>query len=56
MNQEVFRRVKNLADLYAFELRRQVALREREMQKDDLSHHLLYRVLGVAEEEGRLID
>ena len=26
------------------------------MQADDVSHYLIYRVLGVAEEEGRLID
>ena len=56
MEQDIFAAVKGLADQYAAELKRQVDSREKEMEGDDNSHYLLYRVLGVADNEGRLID
>lgn len=56
MEQDVFVTVKGLADKYAAELKSQVEIREKEMENDDISHYLLYRVLGVANHEGRLID
>ena len=30
--------------------------RVEEMKEDDRSHHLIYRVLGITDEEGNLID
>lgn len=45
-----------MADKYALELRKQVDARIEEMKLDDTSHYLLYRVLGVTNEEGNLID
>jgi hypothetical protein len=45
-----------LADKYADDLKHQVDLRVEEMKHDDTSHYLLYRVLGVTDEEGNLID
>lgn len=56
MNMEVYNMVKELADRYAFELKRQFAYRMEEMKADDTSHYLIYRVLGVTGEEGNLID
>ncbi len=45
-----------MADKYAGELKKQVDFRIEEMKSDDISHYLLYRVLGVTSEEGALID
>ena len=45
-----------LADSYAERLRKAIDVRIAEMQADDVSHYLVYRVLGIAHEEGRLID
>ena len=45
-----------LADKYATNLRTRVDERVAEMGQDDNSHYLIYRVLGIATEEGRLID
>ena len=56
MNQEVYQAIKALADEYAADLKQQVDLRIEEMKSDDNSHYLLYRVLGVSDEEGNLID
>lgn len=49
-------RIKDLAEHYARELARKVNDRVEEMEQDDKSHYLIYRVLGVSEEEGHLID
>ena len=48
--------IKLLADKYADSLKLAVAGRVAEMEDDDVSHYLIYKVLGVAKEEGRLID
>lgn len=56
MNMEVYEKIKKLADKYANDLKEQVNLRVEEMKYDDTSHYLLYRVLGVSDEEGNLID
>ena len=56
MNQVVYNKIKALADQYASDLKNQVDLRIEEMKEDDTSHYLLYRVLGVSNEEGNLID
>jgi hypothetical protein len=49
-------KIKLLADEYAARLKLAIDGRVLEMQIDNVSHYLIYRVLGVAEEEGRLID
>ncbi len=56
MNNEVFKEIKLLADKYAAELKKQVDLRINEMENDDNSHYLIYRVLGVSDQEGNMID
>ncbi|MFH0940107.1 MAG: ApaLI family restriction endonuclease [Planctomycetota bacterium] len=48
--------IKTLAAKYASELKAKIDLRVLEMKADDTSHYLIYRVLGVADQEGELID
>lgn len=56
MDMSVYESIKRLADAYATRLKQQVDLRIEEMKADDNSHYLFYRVLGVSNDEGRLID
>lgn len=48
--------IKALAAKYADELKAQVNQRVAEMKADDTSHYLIYRVLGMTDQEGELID
>jgi hypothetical protein len=48
--------IRAVADQYASELERSIDERVAEMEHDDRSHVLIYRVLGVTEAEGKLID
>jgi len=48
--------VKKLADKYRSELMSQMEKRVDEMDDDDNSHYLIYRVLGISESEGQAID
>lgn len=45
-----------LADSYAERLKNAIDARVAEMQADDVSHYLIYRVLGIAQAEGHFID
>lgn len=56
MEEAIYKAIKDLADKYARDLKRQVELRIEEMKDDGTSHYLLYRVLGVTNDEGNLID
>lgn len=56
MNADVYDKIKQLADRYAKALQRKVDLRMEEMKEDDNAHYLIYRVLGVSDEEGKRID
>ncbi len=56
MDADVYSKIKYLADKYSTVLNQQINLRMEEMKKDDISHYLLYRVLGIPDEEGRAID
>jgi hypothetical protein len=49
-------KIRELADRYAAELKRNIDERVAEMEQDDRSHVLIYQVLGVSENEGKLID
>lgn len=53
---EVRKAIRDLAKKYSDELKKQIDLRVEEMKEDDNSHYLIYQVLGIAEEEGALID
>ena len=45
-----------LAEEYATNLGMKIASRREEMETDDNSHHLIYRVFGITVTEGKLID
>lgn len=49
-------KIRRLAATYAAQLEGKIAQRVVEMENDDKSHFLVYRVLGITDEEGRLID
>ena len=53
---ELIQEIKNLAEVYSANLRRRIEARTEEMQADDNSHYLIYRVLGISLQEGQLID
>lgn len=48
--------IRLLAHRYADSLKNAIALRMEEMKEDDRSHILIYQVLGISDQEGRLID
>lgn len=48
--------IQALALKYAHELKSKMEGRVAEMEVDDTSHYLIYRVLGVSDAEGKLID
>lgn len=48
--------IRKLAATYARELESRTVARVAEMDSDDVSHGLIYRILGISEEEGRHID
>lgn len=48
--------IRKIAEAYATDLKNQIDGRIQEMKKDDTSHYLIYRVLGITTEEGHLID
>ena len=53
---KIEQRIKQLADKYSLTLKEKLDFRIAEMEKDDNSHYLIYRVLGVTSEEGKIID
>lgn len=48
--------IRAIANRYATELKRNIDARVADMEMDDRSHVLIYRVLGVGADEGKLID
>jgi len=48
--------IRALADRYAVELKRNIDKRVADMEQDDRSHILIYQVLGISKDEGKLID
>ena len=53
---DIENKIRDLANQYAERLGQRVAQRVREMEGDDTSHHLIYQVLGISDEEGKMID
>lgn len=49
-------RIRKLADSYKNKLENKIEKRVDEMKDDDNSHYLIYKVLGISNEEGELID
>ena len=54
--QAIEQSISSLADEYAKLLNEKIAERVEAMRCDDKSHYLVYQVLGIAEDEGELID
>ncbi len=48
--------IEKLAETYANQLKKKMGGRITEMESDDNSHYLIYQVLGIEENEGKLID
>jgi hypothetical protein len=48
--------IRSLASQYADALKAKVDARISEMKTDDTSHYLIYKVLGITDKEGELID
>ena len=48
--------IRELSDKYEIELKKQIDSRIIEMYDDDLSHHMLYQVLGISSQFGKDID
>lgn len=53
---QVAQDIRDLADIYATKLKSQIDIRTIDMEADDNSHYLIYQVLGIPDEEGKLID
>ncbi len=49
-------KIRSLVSKYAQELQHKIEIRIKELESDDQSHHLIYKVLGIQDNEGRLID
>ena len=49
-------KIQYLADEYTTNLDSKITARKAEMKKDDNSHYLIYRVLGISNTDGMLID
>ena len=56
MDENVYQEIRDLSNEYMNRLKEQVDNRIKEMEYDDTSHYLIYRVLGVSNKEGKLID
>lgn len=48
--------IQEMASRYAAELKAVTEQRVHDMESDDISHFLIYRVLGISLKEGQLID
>lgn len=53
---EIEEKINNLIIKYREELKDKIDTRMIEMQEDDTSHYFIYKVLGIKENEGLLID
>lgn len=52
----LYSKIEQLSNLYAETLDVKIQERKEEMLEDDNSHYLLYRVLGISDKDGQLID
>ena len=53
---QIAKDIKALANEYAADLKAKIDGRVLDMEADDNSHYLIYQVLGVSDDEGKLID
>ena len=52
----LYAKIEELSNLYAETLNEKIENRKEEMLEDDNSHYLIYRVLGISDDRGNLID
>jgi len=52
----LYSKIEELSNRYAETLNTKIEDRKEEMLEDDNSHYLIYRVLGISDERGQLID
>ncbi|WP_163410436.1 ApaLI family restriction endonuclease [Flavobacterium ajazii] len=52
----LYSKIEELSDLYTKTLSIKIEERKKEMLEDDNSHYLIYRVLGISNKDGQLID
>jgi len=53
---EIYNEIKTLSDEYETRLKSQIDSRVIEMDADNVSHYLIYKVLGISFAEGQAID
>ena len=53
---KLIQNIRILAERYSVDLKGKIEARTEEMKADDNSHYLIYRVLGITNEQGLLID
>lgn len=56
MSEQVFQEIYKLSEHYSLTLRSKINNRILEMEADNTTHYLLYRVLGISSSEGKMID
>ncbi len=52
----IVEKIRDLSGYYSRMLQESIQTRTSEMQNDDKSHYLIYRLLGISESEGEKID
>lgn len=55
-NSTIYNNILILSNEYSSKLKKKLSDRIIEMQNDNNSHYLIYRVLGITDKEGKLID
>ena len=53
---DIKEKISQLASQYSKTLSKKMDERVKEMKSDDTSHYLIYRVLGITDADGKLID
>ena len=53
---KIIQQIEKLAEEYSEKLKLKIDARVEEMDGDNNSHYLIYRVLGILKDEGKLID
>ena len=56
MNLQVEKEIAKLADKYKLQLEKKFKERKLEMKKDDISHYMIYSILGIDKKIGQQID
>lgn len=54
--EDIERKINEVIKKYREELKEKIDTRLLEMKSDDNSHYFIYKVLGISEKEGTLVD